>query len=319
MNWGTATFRNKLTIRCAAVRRGHDVQVHIHPQWLKASIVRKNDGSSQYGEFEPSDYALGSGGGDVYQRTREVVERGKQYLLDLLSPVNPEYRCVAYRAGGYAIQPQTEAIFAALEDAGIVIDSSVAPGMVVNNRLACLDFRGTPKKGNYFVSRTGGITCEAERGLFEIPVLAGPLDRVDDRARVMLRRVLRRCRRKNPCAARGYTAGQKWGRTQVTLGWRIRQFLFQTPWRLLDINLDPGEMFDLTRSYIDRYYLKESDLYFSFSGHPKDITPANLKGMKEYHRALTRRYGSSLQAITFQAAARRLAEQGAADSFGGRR
>jgi hypothetical protein len=84
-----------------AVQRGHDVQTHIHPHWLHAT----RDGARW--RFDSKYFLLGNfrDEDEVHRLTRDLLVRAKEYLEGLLRPVAPAYRTVAYRAGGYGIQP----------------------------------------------------------------------------------------------------------------------------------------------------------------------------------------------------------------------
>ena len=57
----------------------------------------------------------------------KILREGRDYLERLLTPSDPAYRCVAFRAGGYCIQPERK-LARSLRDTGLVIDSSVCCG-----------------------------------------------------------------------------------------------------------------------------------------------------------------------------------------------
>ena len=101
-----------------AVSRGHDVQLHFHPQWIGANL---KNGSWQLnhtywntGHIEPAVLT-------------EWIGKGKKYLEDLLQPVNNNFTICSYRAGGWMCQPSS-GIYTALRDNGIVSDVSIMPG-----------------------------------------------------------------------------------------------------------------------------------------------------------------------------------------------
>src|SRR5438552_2434738 len=76
-----------------AVRRGHDVQLHIHASFFNA---RHEEGRWQQ---DWSEYNFAGLGPD---RLKEVVKLGKQFLESLLQPVNPRYRCNVFRAANWS-------------------------------------------------------------------------------------------------------------------------------------------------------------------------------------------------------------------------
>jgi hypothetical protein len=102
-----------------AVRRNHDVQLHLHPQWLDAEY--KND----TWQVNLDKWAVSSLPAETLGR---VFKEGKRYLESVLRPVAPFYECIAFRAGAYCIQPST-VVIRDLLNAGIICDTSVTKGM----------------------------------------------------------------------------------------------------------------------------------------------------------------------------------------------
>ena len=101
-----------------AIRRGHDVQLHIHSSYFRA----KWDGKhwDQYIE-EYNMAAL------PYERINEMVQQCTQYLNNLLRPIKADYRCHIFRAANWSMMP-TPHIYEALVNNGIDIDTSVYKG-----------------------------------------------------------------------------------------------------------------------------------------------------------------------------------------------
>jgi hypothetical protein len=297
---------------CRAVGQGHDVQTHLHPHWLTTEVQRQEGGRSQY-DYDRSRFLLANcaqGGDDrLYDFTLGLLARAKTYLTDLLRPVVPEYRCVAFRAGGYGIQPGTEAILAALQDAGYLIDSSVVPGMRLVSNVNQIDFTAVPRQGNCWLSRKSGLRAPSSDGVYEIPVAAARLGRTTK----VKRRVSALFRRRGPTSGgklSGWSAqdeGTPIRRSSLIL--RLFRFAlyWPRPWSSLELYDDPAAMLDVTRAYVNKCGTQDGDLYFSFSCHSKVIDQGRLDALREYHRRVERRYGSSLRAITFQEAADRIA------------
>jgi hypothetical protein len=98
-----------------AVATGHDVQLHLHTSYLEAQW-RDGQWQQDYASYDLT--RLG------YDRIRDVVHRGKAFLEALLQPVDPGYRCMAFRAANWSMQPSPD-IMRALADEGIVVDTSV--------------------------------------------------------------------------------------------------------------------------------------------------------------------------------------------------
>lgn len=291
-----------------AVRCGHDVQTHLHPHWFSTDITSDGSAGRRY-RFEPSRFLLGNCASEEDGRLREFciqqLSRARDYLTDLLTPIDPGYRCVAFRAGGYGIQPATETILAALEQTGYRIDSSVVPGMRMDSNVNRIDFTLAPRLGNYRISAESGIWQPASQGLFEIPVAAGQVSR-----RQRLREYLgRRNRRLEPPSGYGIQEVARSSQERVLAffrRFRRRVHDLCRGWTMLELCDDVDLMLELTHRYINKHRHSVTDLYFSLSCHSKITTPSQLSALRSYHGELERRYGGDLRAIRYQDACRLL-------------
>ena len=98
-----------------AVRRGHDVQLHLHASYFNA---RRENGRWQ------QDWSEYNFAGLPLERLNELVRIGKKYLETLLKPVNPRYECIAFRAANWSVSPSRNVVRALVQN-GIGIDTSV--------------------------------------------------------------------------------------------------------------------------------------------------------------------------------------------------
>jgi hypothetical protein len=98
-----------------AIRRGHDVQLHLHSSYFNA---RYEDGRWV------QDWSEYNFAGLKPERLREVIRIGRNFLESLLRPVNPNYRCNVFRAANWSVSPSANVV-RALVDEGFVIDTSV--------------------------------------------------------------------------------------------------------------------------------------------------------------------------------------------------
>lgn len=159
-------FRDWVAVRSqlrAAVRRGHDVQLHLHPQWSEA---RYETGAWR---VDLSRWRLG----DLDAvRIRELIGRGRRLLEDVVRPVRTEYRATAFRAGGWCIQPARE-VLEALEAEGIRIDSSVAPGLRQADHGRWFDFRSAPRDRSHWPVRNDVTRPDAAGRVLEVPIAVG--------------------------------------------------------------------------------------------------------------------------------------------------
>jgi hypothetical protein len=98
-----------------AITNGHDVQLHLHSSYFNARHA--NGGWSQ--DWSEYDFAA-----LPYERLHWMIGTGKQWLEALLIPVDPTYRCVAFRAPNWAVSPSKNVV-RALVDHKITIDTSI--------------------------------------------------------------------------------------------------------------------------------------------------------------------------------------------------
>lgn len=111
--------------------RGHDVQLHVHPQWRGAHYK-----GSEWAL--PGDWSILRYPAEV---VREMLRACTRYLEGLLRPLNPEYRCVSFRSGSWCIAPSAE-LLGILVDCGFTFDISIVAGMMYDNEKIQLDYRG---------------------------------------------------------------------------------------------------------------------------------------------------------------------------------
>jgi hypothetical protein len=109
--------------------QGHDIQLHVHPQWLDAHY--------DCGKWQLlADWSILNHDADVAYR---MLEDCKQYLEGLLRSVDPSYRCVTFRSGAWCIAPSKH-MLGLLVKLGIVFDMSIVGGLRVNTRNIQLDY-----------------------------------------------------------------------------------------------------------------------------------------------------------------------------------
>jgi hypothetical protein len=98
-----------------AIRRGHDVQLHLHSSYFNAAH-RDGRWQQDWSEYNFAGLPLG--------RMVQLVRNGKEFLETLLAPVDSSYRCTAFRAANWSVSPSPNVV-EALVCNGIEIDTSV--------------------------------------------------------------------------------------------------------------------------------------------------------------------------------------------------
>jgi hypothetical protein len=278
-----------------AVQRGHDVQTHIHPHWLRAAY----DGACW--SFDPECFLLGNFGdeNEVYRLTHEVLVRAKGYLENLLRPVAPAYRTIAYRAGGYGIQPGERPILRALADAGYKIDSSIVPGKWSITAANQIDFRSVPDQPNYYLSAEGGLERATAKGILEVPIIAGTVDSL-----TFLRRLTAHLRTNPPppLFGGGTSIDDARGRQTFTesLSFSVRRKLSMVLGRRVALSLpeEPVVMHNLTRRWLDG--ADGRPRAGSLLMHAKGLTAEMLDQLREYVGRVRADFGPRIAFTTFR-------------------
>jgi hypothetical protein len=99
----------------SAVKRGHDVQLHLHSSYFNAfyNTVKWQQHWQEY------DFA-----GLPPERMDFMVQTGKNFLENLLKPIKPDYQCIAFRSANWSTFP-SENLIRILEKNQIPIETSV--------------------------------------------------------------------------------------------------------------------------------------------------------------------------------------------------
>jgi hypothetical protein len=100
---------------CYAIQKGHDVQLHIHSSYFNA----KHENGRWIQDWSEYNFA-----GLPYDRMDWMVRIGKQFIETLLRPADPFYRCIAFRAANWSVNPSHNVVRALINN-GITIDTSV--------------------------------------------------------------------------------------------------------------------------------------------------------------------------------------------------
>lgn len=145
------------------VRQGHDVQLHLHPQWHSAEF---RDGMWILDKTKNTVDELFKNQEDA---TRYIADR-KQTLEQLAHAAEPAFSVSAYRAGAFCAQPG-DRLLRALAANGILFDSSLVKGMF-RNRYPRLDFRKAPKDLSYWRVSNDVSSEETSGAVIEVPVFS---------------------------------------------------------------------------------------------------------------------------------------------------
>ncbi len=145
---------------------GHDVQLHIHPHWFTSTFENGRVIPSEHfglGEFERPDLPYSVG---------EIIAMAGGFLEETCRAADPDYRCIAYRAGGYNFDPHPATILQKLYAFGIRLESSVTKGFYLKATFNTVDQTECPPDPNWFIDLDADPTTAGESGLMEVPIAA---------------------------------------------------------------------------------------------------------------------------------------------------
>ena len=151
-------------------KNGHDIQLHIHPQWINAHWTGTD------WVVDLSQWRLGSYKKSGGLSLTALLKKGKETLESIINDRN--YHCHTIRAGGYNIQPSYDLV-KAMQESGLKIDSSVYPGGKEMGRLSQYDYTGIPvDRGWWFCGDCLESESDKTKALLELPIVAFPFTRI---------------------------------------------------------------------------------------------------------------------------------------------
>ncbi len=248
------------------LRRGHDVQLHVHPHWEDA-IFDGEQWTLPVERFRLHDFSQS----DI----SEILQR---YAGELRHIADRDI--FAYRAGGWCMQP-FETIAAPLRSAGIWMDSTVYTGGYSEDPNHGYDFRGAPQADFYRFNTDPNIADE--NGAFvELPITPcrfGP----DFFWRLALARKLKLSQHQgfgdgSPIPSSGAYYLRKLTQSSTSVA-----------------SVDGMKAAWLERCFQSEAGNKQRPNYFNAMGHPKALTPSSLTRLDKF---LSGR-GDSLSGATF--------------------
>ena len=150
-----------------AALNGHDIQLHIHPQWVNAIFENGK------WKVDLSNWRLGDFNSDGNYDIEALITDAKEEVEELISEVIPNYKCIAFRAGAFNIMPSHQ-VFEAMRATGLKVDSSVYPGGYENGELSRYDYRNVPLELDFWWGSKEDITRPSDntREIMELPVFA---------------------------------------------------------------------------------------------------------------------------------------------------
>lgn len=158
-----ATFNSLKNNICNMHKLGHSIQVHIHPHWLKT------EGDLYFYSFDKKYYRLSN----FADEQEDIIRYSINFLKKKIMSDYTNYSPIAFRAGGWSIQPESK-ILETLFDNGVVVDSSVVKNSFSGKgKIEFYDYRNCPKSDFWSISpysHINTISTSQKKSIIEIPV-----------------------------------------------------------------------------------------------------------------------------------------------------
>lgn len=168
---------------------GHDIQLHLHPQWIDAQY--------QNGEWQLNmDYwrlpeVPDQSNEKISMGLSELIRKGKEELENMLRPIDPLYKCNVLRAGGYNIDP-SERLLKALKENEFIADSSVYYGGKAESELSKYDYSRVKKEIPFWFTNGSLLAAgKSDKEFVELPVFAKKIRRISKYDLVRIRSALK--------------------------------------------------------------------------------------------------------------------------------
>lgn len=254
-----------------AIKRGHDVQLHIHSSYFKATYNEKS-WSQCWDEYNMA--AL------PYERIHEMIKQSKEYLETLLKPINKNYSCHAFRAANWSMMP-TPNIYKALIENGINIDTSVFKGGIQGGNV-CYNYSNAYSHIFSYKASEKDINQYDKNGkLTEFPIYTEmryfgafitPI-----RVFRMVRAKFHKHGKNSISEAKENTDVDKKDNRKLSL----KSFFVKSPWKL-DFNQASGRQMINALKRIRKQVKNRTDVDVILIGHSKTFVPYNEKTLEKF-------------------------------------
>ncbi|MGN7612553.1 hypothetical protein ACQZV8_10765 [Magnetococcales bacterium HHB-1] len=249
-----------------AVTQHHDLQLHLHPQWINAA-----QDSQQIWKLHMDKWRIGDL--DVSE-IQHIVKEGKQWLEKITTTV-PGRSVNVFRAGGWCIQPAKNLLSVLLQQ-GFKIDSTVAPGFWNLSRGEWIDFRHAPE--HPFWSIDQDVCTVSPSKLLEIPIATGRITKMQHLAMLLEQRQKANHGLAPHCAGSYHGPNNRW---QSLLGKLSK--LSKIGHVMLDLSTMPADiLIQITKQWIERFSHQSPSLPLVAIAHTKNFTHDSEKAMMTY-------------------------------------
>jgi len=245
------------------LEKGHKLELHLHPQWMGAQ--KKTTGwQLDYEKWRIGDLS------DT--EVSDCVNTGLSFLARFKTLQN--MKATVFRAGGWAMQPSGN-VLQELFNAGVRVDSTVAPGVYNPSKGDWFDFRRTSSLPYWRISND--ICRHNERGrMIEVPIATENIGR---KAHLQALREYKSGEEFPPGCSGSYAGPNS--KLQALRG-KIAK-LTNIGTAMLDFSTLPSwALIDLTKRYMSRFAGFENTIPIVAIGHNKNFSRQSEESLTGY-------------------------------------
>lgn len=280
-------FTNQLK---KSLQAGHDVQLHIHPHWMNSTYTG--------GKFIPSpNFSLSSFKESLSGYTIEkIIVEAFRELNEISKSGKAEYSCVAFRAGGYDVEPESKRILNKLYELGIRIESSVIKNFYLDYSFSHIDYSNSPKSSNWLISKNGPLAIEGN-DLLELPISSMPMTIADIMRRRIKKTLNGRVYKQRAFAnsGKGFLAISG----NQTLKSKLRKITNPQVLSFDKEHLEYEDLADIVSYNVAKYADEPGDLVLTTIAHPKSMGTYHLNLLKEFVEKSREKYKDQLEFVTY--------------------
>lgn len=271
---------------------GHDIQLHVHPHWMNSTFAENGFVPSR--NFSLSSFKNNDRGFSIEQ----IIDEAYGLLNEICVEVKHGYQCVAFRAGGYDVEPESKRILNKLFDLGIRIESSVIKDFYLDYSFSKIDYSNIPPSSHWLISKDGPITKAAHEGLLELPIASKP-----NSFTALVQRRVKKILNKDIYESRIYNnSGTGFLSISGKQNLRSKYRAITNP-TVLTFDREYRDVKDLESivSYnVKKYAYETTDLYLTLIAHPKSMGEYHLSLMKSFIDRMRSVYGKKVEFITYR-------------------
>lgn len=255
-----------------AIRRGHDVQLHIHSSWFNSQWNGKR-WDQCIEEYNLASLSL--------ERIDYMVSQCVQYLQELLKPVKSDYKVWLFRAANWSMMP-TARLYEVLVRHGITADTSVYKGGVQGGNVS-YDYREAYHNLLSYPASSTNINYRALDNqvdvITEYPIYTEMRPFWAFVSPIRLFRIMRaKFHRHKQNEAQNNTNSESADNRRITL----RSFFRKNPWKLDFNQATGGQLISAMKRIMGQNYTDREQVDIVLIGHSKSFLPYNEVTLEKF-------------------------------------